>query len=431
MLTLVTVLMLAVFLAVILSKKTSVLVALVLVPIIFAVIAGFGGSIDTIVTEGIAKVAPTAALIFFAILFFAVLLDAGIFDPLINLLRRIMKADPLRIVVCTAILTLLVAVDGDGSSTYIIVVTALLGVYRKFGMRLEVLATVAVMSAGTSTLLPWGGPVIKAAVSLDVDVSELYFPLIVPQLAGVVAVIGFSYLLGRSERKRLGGKVATEIDGVEHDGLDTDDLSLKRPKLFWINVVLALAVMIPLIAGWVAPVFLFITGSAVALVLNYPNLAIQRDLLARHAPNMIPVTSLIFAAGVFTGVLAQTGMAESLALSMTSLVPDSAGSFIPLATALLAFPLTFIIQQDTFYFAVLPVLSSAAAEFGIAPDAIARASVVAQPLHAFSPTVAALFVLLGLMRMDYGVIFRFGAKYGFGVSVVILLTALATGAVPL
>ncbi|MGO4238286.1 CitMHS family transporter [Pseudarthrobacter sp. YAF2] len=461
MLTLITVLMLATFLAVILSKRTSVLVALILVPVIFAVIAGFGGDIGEIVTKGIGKVAPTAALIFFAILFFGVLLDSGIFDPLIKFLLRIMKADPLRIVVCTAVLTLLVAVDGDGSSTYIIVVSALLAVYRRFGLRLEILATVAVMAAGTSTLLPWGGPVIKAATALNVDLNSLYTPLIIPQLAGAAAVIGFSVLLGKAERRRLGGKVVPELAGagavigsgilrdggggssrfeghavpqvadVEHDGLDPSDPTLKRPKLFWVNIALALLVMIPLIAGLIAPVFLFIVGAALALVINYPSLSIQRDLITRHAPNMIPVTSLIFAAGVFTGVLDQTGMAKDLALSMASLVPEGAGRFIPLATALLAFPLTFIIQQDTFYFAVLPVLAGAAAPFGIGAEAIARASVVAQPLHAFSPTVAALFVLLGMMKMDYGVIFRFGVKYGAGVSAVILVVALLTGAVPL
>lgn len=431
MLTLITVLMLATFLAVILSKRVSVLCALILVPIIFAVIAGFGGDIGEIVSDGIAKVAPTAALIFFGILFFGVMLDAGIFDPLIRLLLRVMKADPLRIVVCTAILTLLVAVDGDGSSTYIIIVSALIGVYRRFGLRLEVLATVAVMSAGTATLLPWGGPVIKAATALGTDLTALYTPLIIPQIAGVATVIFFSVLIGRSERRRLGGKVAPEIFAEANDGLDTGDQSLKRPKLLWVNIALTLLVIIPLIAGFIPPVFLFIVGAALALVINYPNLGVQANLLSRHAPNMIPVTSLIFAAGVFTGVLSQTGMAEDLALAMTSLVPSDAGQFVPLATALLAFPLTFIIQQDTFYFAVLPVLSSAAAQFDIAPDAIARAAVVAQPLHAFSPTVAALFVLLGMMKMDYGVIFRYGAKYGLGVSLVILITSLLTGAVPL
>lgn len=225
--------------------------------------------------------------------------------------------------------------------------------------------------------------------------------------------------------------MAPEIFAEANDGLDTGDQSLKRPKLLWVNIALTLLVIIPLIAGFIPPVFLFIVGAALALVINYPNLGVQANLLSRHAPNMIPVTSLIFAAGVFTGVLSQTGMAEDLALAMTSLVPSDAGQFVPLATALLAFPLTFIIQQDTFYFAVLPVLSSAAAQFDIAPDAIARAAVVAQPLHAFSPTVAALFVLLGMMKMDYGVIFRYGAKYGLGVSLVILITSLLTGAVPL
>lgn len=446
MLTWLTLAMLAVFLGLVLSGRVSVVVALVAAPVVFALLAGGGTGLGEIVGDGIATVAPTAALILFAVLFFSILLDAGLFDPLIALLRRFAKDDPLRVVVATAVLTLLVAIDGDGSSTYIIVVSALLPVYRRLGMRVELLAVVAVMAAGTSTLLPWGGPVIKAATALNVDVVDVYAPLIVPQLAGAVTVLGLAAWLGSRERSRLGSLrgqvVVTASAGVgargghpgdagAADEATTDEPDLRRPRQAVPNLVLALLVMAPLIAGWIEPVLLFVAGTIVALLLNYPSPATQAHLLRRHAPNAIPVTVLIFAAGVFTGVLTGTGMAESLATSLAALVPSDAGAAVPLATALLAFPLTFVIQQDTFYFGVLPVLSSAAQQFGVPAEAIARASVVAQPLHAYSPTVAALFLLLGLLRLDYRVMLRSGVVCGLAVSVVVLAVALLTGAVPL
>lgn len=148
---------------------------------------------------------------------------------------------------------------------------------------------------------PNAAPVIKAATSLDVGLNVFDSPLIIPQLAGAAAVIGFSILMGRSVLRRLGSRIAPELPYFEHDGLDADDESFKRLKLFWINSVLTLLVIIPLVVGLIALVFLFIIGAELALVINYPNLEIQRDLLSRHAPNLIPVTSLILAAGVFTG----------------------------------------------------------------------------------------------------------------------------------
>ncbi|ALL77770.1 hypothetical protein AD006_25140 [Pseudonocardia sp. EC080610-09] len=440
MLTWLTLAMLAAFLGLVLSGRVSVVVALVGVPIVFALLAGAGGDLGGIVGDGIATVAPTAALILFAVLFFSILLDAGLFDPLITVLRRFARDDPMRVVLATAVLTLLVAVDGDGSSTYIIVVSALLPVYRRLGMRVELLAVVAVMAAGTATLLPWGGPVIKAATALDVDVVEVYAPLVVPQLAGAAAVLGLAAVLGSRERSRLGApreRVAvapaagTDPPSAAVQGDEPAEQDLRRPRLAVANLVLALAVMAPLIAGRVEPVLLFVAGTVVALLLNYPDPATQARLLRRHAPNAIPVTVLIFAAGVFTGVLSGTGMAESLATSLAALVPPDAGAAVPLATALLAFPLTFVVQQDTFYFGVLPVLSGAAAQFGVPAEAVARAAVVAQPLHAYSPTVAALFLLLGLLRLDYRAMVRLGVPCGLAVSAVVLAVALLTGAVPL
>ena len=53
---------------------------------------------------------------------------------------------------------------------------------------------------------------------------------------------------------------------------------------------------------------LFMIGFAVALIINYPDLAEQRRRVAHHAGNALSVVSLIFAAGIFTGILSGTGM---------------------------------------------------------------------------------------------------------------------------
>jgi hypothetical protein len=44
------------------------------------------------------KLAPTAALLFFAITFFGIMIDVGLFDPLIRLILRFVKNDPMRLV---------------------------------------------------------------------------------------------------------------------------------------------------------------------------------------------------------------------------------------------------------------------------------------------------------------------------------------------
>lgn len=76
--------MIVVFMILIMTKKLSALVALIIIPIIFALIAGFGGEMGEMMIEGLKKVAPTAIMVIFAILYFSTMFDTGLFDPIIR-----------------------------------------------------------------------------------------------------------------------------------------------------------------------------------------------------------------------------------------------------------------------------------------------------------------------------------------------------------
>lgn len=117
------------FMYLIMSKRLSPLVALITIPIIFALLGGFGADIDEMMLEGIKKIAPTGVMLMFAILYFGVMIDAGLFDPLVRIILRFVKGDPMKIVLGTAILAMLISLDGDGSTTYMITVSAMLPLY--------------------------------------------------------------------------------------------------------------------------------------------------------------------------------------------------------------------------------------------------------------------------------------------------------------
>src|SRR5918997_5752581 len=202
--------MIAVFMYLILSKRLTPMIALILVPLIFAVMVGaFGitgqaeeGVVDSIMTA-VGDFAPTAVLLFFAIIFFGLMIDVGLFDPLIRLILRVVGNDPVRLVVCTAVLAGVVSLDGDGSTTFIITVSALLPIYLKLGMSPVVLTVVANLANGVLNILPWGGPTIRAATVLDVSPSDLFNPMVPGMVLGIITVVVLAYFLGRSERRRL------------------------------------------------------------------------------------------------------------------------------------------------------------------------------------------------------------------------------------
>ncbi|NWE36996.1 SLC13 family permease, partial [Pseudomonas gingeri] len=126
--------------------RLSPLVALLLVPIVFACLAGFAPQLGGMMYDGLKMLAPTGIMLTFAILYFCLMTDAGLFNPLIKVILRLVKGDPRKIVVGTAVLGLCVGLDGDGATTYIIATAAFLPLYRLTGIRLQVMATVLLMS---------------------------------------------------------------------------------------------------------------------------------------------------------------------------------------------------------------------------------------------------------------------------------------------
>jgi CitMHS family citrate-Mg2+:H+ or citrate-Ca2+:H+ symporter len=77
-----------VLLAVIIFKRMSPLVALILIPIIASLIGGFGFDTSKFVIDGLKSLAPVVGMFVFAILFFGIVTDAGMLDPIIDRILR-------------------------------------------------------------------------------------------------------------------------------------------------------------------------------------------------------------------------------------------------------------------------------------------------------------------------------------------------------
>ncbi|WP_269139325.1 SLC13 family permease, partial [Pseudomonas fluorescens] len=128
------------FMFLIMTKRLSALIALIIVPILFALFGGFAPKIGPMMLEGITKLAPTGVMLMFAILYFALMIDSGLFDPAVRKILKMVKGDPLKVSVGTAVLALVVSLDGDGATTYMICVAAMLPLYQRIGMSPRIMA---------------------------------------------------------------------------------------------------------------------------------------------------------------------------------------------------------------------------------------------------------------------------------------------------
>lgn len=452
--------MVLVFMVFIMTHRLTPMVALIVVPTIFGLFAGAGLGLGDMIIDQIGNMAPTAALLMFAIMYFGLMIDVGLFDPLIRVITRVTGDDPAKIVMGTAILAGAVSLDGDGSTTFIITTSAMLPLYLRLGMSPVVLTCVAGLMNGTLNIVPWGGPTVRAAAALGVSATDIFVPMLPSLAAGLLISLTFAWFMGLSERRRLAGQVDTSKinatvgegilgapgflrgsdvkpgaaarlstenivtvrDGHHHhlhgaaeavalvDAADTamadtmldPNRATLRPHLIWVNLVLTAAVMVLLVLDIFPLAYVFMVGTGVALLINFPKLKSQADEIVAHAPSIVGVVSMVLAAGVLVGVLNGTGMVDAMASWITTVIPASMGPYLAVITGVLSIPFTFFMSNDAFYFGILPVLSQSAETFGIDPVEMARASITGQPVHLQSPLVPAILLLVSLASVNLG-----------------------------
>lgn len=437
----------AVILALLLTNRVAAVVALAGVPVLTALAAGFSPTeIGEFVTGGLGGVVGVVAMFVFAIVYFGLMRDAGMFDPIIRRIVAFAGNAPVTVCLATTTLAMAAHLDGAGATTFLITIPAMLPLFDRLGMSRLVLTTCVGLGAGVMNIVPWGGPTARAAATSDVPANELWTPLIPAQLAGMVAVLVIAWFLGRRETRRL---AATPADAAAHASgtedvpttdvrpdavrsLTPEEQQLRRPRLFWVNVALTVAVIAALVSAAATPELIFLIAVVVALLINYPGLKVQTDRIEAHAKGAMLMATTLIAAGVFLGILEGSGMIEAMAKTAAGALPDGAAPALPVLVAVLAVPLSLVFGPDPYYFGVLPVLISVGELHGIAAADIAQASILGEETVGFpiSPLTGSFYLLVGLAGVDIGKHIRHLIGWAWLVSMVMLAVALVTGVIP-
>ena len=423
-----------VLLAAILSKRMSPLVALIIVPIAASLIGGFGLQTSKFVIDGLKSLAPVVGMFVFAILYFGTITDAGTLDPIIDRILRTVGTRPTRIVMGTTLFALLIHLDGSGAVCFLVTIPAMLPLYDRLNMDRRVLAAAASMAAGIN-FLPWTGPMIRASASLHLPISALFNPLIPVQIIGLVFVFGMAFWLGRREERRLGLTAAAGNLPMPQRELSEEQKALRRPRNFWFNIVLTVIVLgsMVVMGEKVPPALVFMVGLCIALLVNYPNVDMQRQRIDAHARAALMMAGILLAAGVFTGVMQGSGMLKAMAQTAVGFVPATMASHIPVVLGLVSMPLSLLFDPDSFYFGVLPVIAEVAGQLGVPAVKIGQAALLGQMTTGFpiSPLTPATFLVCGLTGIDLADHQKFTFPLLFGASIVMTIACVVLGIFPL
>jgi len=422
-------------LASIMTKRMSPLVALILIPIVAALAGGFGLDTGKMVVAGLKSLAPVIGMFVFAILFFGVMTDAGMLDPIIDRILRTVGTRPTRIVMGTTLLALLIHLDGSGAVTFLVTIPAMLPLYQRLGMDRRILAAAASLAAGVN-FLPWTGPMIRASAALKLPISDIFMPLIPVQAVGLVFVFAVSWLLGRREERRLGLTAAGNADApVLARPLTDAERALRRPGKFWFNLALTAVVLGTMVAlgEKVPPAVMFMVGLCIALLVNYPDVEMQRQRIDAHGKAALMMAGILLAAGVFTGVMQGTGMLKAMAQAAVAFVPAGMASHIPFVLGLVSMPLSLLFDPDSFYFGVLPVIGEVGHQLGVPMVQVAQGALLGQMTTGFpvSPLTPATFLVVGLAGVDLADHQKFAMPLLFGASVVMTVACVLFGIFPL
>ena len=447
--------MMAIFMYIIMKKKMSPFTALVLIPLIFAIILVATGqvqdvNIGTLIRQGLfgnnskdkltamKGTAETGVMLLFAILYFSTMLDAGLFDPITNKMIRFAKGDPMKVLMATSIVAAAVSLNGDGTTTTLICCSAFVPIYKKLDMKLMNLGVLVILQNTIMNLLPWGVPTALAMSVLGVEADILGYlaPGMVLSVLYVIFVVARS--MGKKERARLGIQELTDAELDELTTIsDPEVLEKRRPQNFLINAIMTIVLIGWLVAGSfidaieVKPVVLFLVGTGLALMINYPDLKAQSKRIGDNAGDAVQVVLLVFAAGVFMGLFQGTGMATALTESIVRVIPKELAGFWSLIIAIISVPGTFFLTNDGFYYGVLIPFAEIGRQYGFTDMQMALASLMGQAFHLLSPLVAFIYLLLRLTGLDMGEWQKESAKYAAVIFVIFVVTIVLMGHMPL
>lgn len=431
------------------KTKTMPSIAFIVFPMALAMILVLGGyyslkDVASLIKSGFNSTAPTAALFVFSVMYFGIMTDAGMFDVIINALMKLIKNNVMGICILTCIISIVGHLDGGGASTFLIVVPALLPVYKKLHMRPTTLLRIAVASMGVMNLLPYAGPTLRAATVIGMESSALYKQILPIQIVGIVCAFGVAILSGIFEQRRiasLNGNYDIDVDGNDSQEAEEKKNELARPKLFWFNIVLTVAIIALLIKGIFADYVPFMIGTAIALLVNYTPIKLQKQVFKSHSSAALMMCSTLMAAGVLMGIFVQTvtvGGGVQIPSVMTCLsdlivriLPDFLGRHIAVVIGILSVPLALCFDTDSYFYGMLPVMVGIGNSFGVDPVGIAIAMVVCRNCATFiSPMVPATLLGVGLADVDIKDHVKNSFLWIWAISIICLIISIFIGRIP-
>lgn len=414
---------------VLIKEKMAPPLAFILLPIIAAALAGFGVTeISEFIKTGMKTMMSTAILFIFSISYFTLMSDAGLFDPIIDFLIKRTGKSITTVLIAVLLTTFVAHLDGSGATTFLIVVPAFLPICKKMKIRPQALLAAMCGGYGVMNLVPWGGPTMRAASVANIEVGDLYSFMIPGVICLALIAFGIALIVSKIEKKH-GAGTAAEVLSEEKE--EQNEKKQGKKGIYVFNLILTLAMLVLLFMDTPLPLYsIFMIAFAIALIVNYPNAKQQNRKIKEYGTNAMVMTVTLFSVGVFMGVIKDSGMVEAMANTIVAVLPSAIAPHMHWFMCLFSVPLLMVLGTDAFYYALLPIIIGVVEPFGVTPETVAAAFLLTATLGTpVSPSVAAVYVGLGLSDVSIGEHIKYSLRLVWPASIVVLVLATVIGVI--
>ncbi|MEW4414140.1 citrate:proton symporter [Clostridium sp. AN503] len=424
--------MIVLIVVLLLKGKMSPIVVLALIPTAAALLLGYGPvEVAGFIKDGISTTTSNGILFIFSVIYFGVMSDTGMFDVIVNFLVKKAGNNVIAVTVATAVIATIAHLDGTTATTVLITIPALYPVYKAMKIDTRILLCLTGACMGVMNLLPWGGPVARAATVLAMDANELWHILIPIQIVGLIFNIVLAVLLGMFAVKKGAGAGKGEVVAQDQKAKDEEE-ALRRPKLLIFNLALTIGLVAILSVGVVTSYVAFLVALCLALAVNYPSLKVQDKLIKKHAPAALIISATLFSAGAMVGIFDGTGMLTEMANAIMGVIPGFLGQFIHIIFGILALPLGLCIGTDAYFYGIMPLVMQVGETYGVASLSTALTMVIGKNLALMvSPLVPATYLAIGLADTELKDHMKFSIPVYWVVSLCMLVIGVIFGIIPL
>lgn len=373
-----------------LKKKDSTLFAFTIIPIIGAFLLGANvKEVCDYVKFGLGKTRDLMFIIFFSLPYFSLMNEVGLFDTMVEFLLKRTKLSVTIVMIITVFVSLITEIDGSVTSTYLVTVPMMLPLYKKLKIDPKCLLLLCSATMCALFITPWNGRTLRAATLLDgipAPQNYIFVHMLPLMLIYIAMCLGLAVLLARFQMKKGAGQVDESV--IMEDLGKKDQSELRRPKLFWFNLLLTVLLIVGLSVVPAPGYVIFALGLVIALTVNYPDLSLQNQLLKKYSKEMYSTACAVFLSGVVVGVLSKSGMMDAMVQFLVGIIPSVLGPWVYLIIAIFSAPLMLIFTNDIWQYALVPIVAGVSANYGVPKEIVdmtllmnmgAMVSPVAQP----------------------------------------------------